>query len=440
MDQPRRRLHYAWIVAGVTFLVLLASAGVRATPGVLIVPLEREFGWSRATISIAISLNLFLYGLMGPFAAALMGRLGVRRTVLLSFSIVGTGVALTTFMSAPWQLVVLWGAVVGGGTGMTALVLAATVVNRWFSAQRGLVLGVLTASTATGQLVFLPLLAWVVQELGWRQAAYVVAGALVIVMPFVAYFLRDRPADLGLRPYGAPDDAVDTAPTPTTNPIADALNALREGFRSRDFWLLSASFYVCGASTNGLVGTHLIPACVDQGIPEVRAAALLAMMGLFDLVGTTASGWLSDRFDNRILLSWYYALRGLSLIYLPFGLVDTSWGLTIFAVFYGLDWIATVPPTVRLTADIFGRNRAPIFFGWIVAAHQIGAATAAYGAGAIRSWTGDYQRAFLTSGALCLATAAMVLQIRGGARGAEANPDGTPNPMPVPTPALQVET
>lgn len=439
MDQPRR-LHYAWIVAGVTFLILLASAGVRATPGVLIVPLEREFGWSRATISVAVSLNLFLYGLMGPFAAALMGRLGVRRTVLISFSIVATGVGLTTLMSAPWQLVLLWGAVVGGGTGMTALVLAATVVNRWFSTQRGLVLGVLTASTATGQLVFLPLLAWVVQELGWRQAAYVVAGALLIVMPLVAFLLRDRPADLGLRPYGAPEDAVDAPQTLATNPLAEALGALREGFRSRDFWLLSASFYVCGASTNGLVGTHLIPACVDQGIPEVRAAALLAMMGLFDLVGTTASGWLSDRFDNRVLLSWYYALRGLSLVYLPFGLADTSWGLTIFAVFYGLDWIATVPPTVRLTADIFGRNRAPIFFGWIVAAHQVGAATAAYGAGAIRSWTGDYQRAFLTSGALCLATAAMVLQIRGAARGQEATPETAPPAEPAPGPALQVET
>lgn len=411
-NSKSKRLHYAWIVAGVTFFILLATAGVRSAPSVLIVPLEKEFGWDRATISIAISVNLLLYGLIGPFAAALMGQLGIRKTVLFSLAVVTTGVALTTQMTTSWQLILLWGVVVGGGTGMTALVLAATIVNRWFVTQRGVVLGVLTASTATGQLVFLPLMAYIVQELGWRSAIMVVVGALALVIPLVAFFLRDWPSDLGMRPYGDADGAPINTAASTTNPALEAIYALRDGLRSRDFWLLSGSFFVCGASTNGLVGTHLIPACLDQGIPEVRAAGLLAMMGLFDLAGTTASGWLSDRVDNRVLLSWYYALRGLSLIYLPFGLVDQSWGLTMFALFYGLDWIATVPPTVRLTADTFGRARAGIMFGWIVAAHQFGAATAAFGAGAIRSWSGNYERAFLTSGALCLITAAMVLQIR----------------------------
>jgi sugar phosphate permease len=250
-----------------------------------------------------------------------------------------------------------------------------------------------------------------VQHFGWRSATLIVASALALVIPLVAAFLRDWPSDLGMHPYGDAHGTT-TVPRPTTNPFNDAICGLRDGLRSRDFWLLSASFFVCGASTNGLIGTHLIPACLDQGIPEIRAAALLAMMGVFDLAGTTLSGWLSDHFDNRVLLSWYYALRGMSLIYLPFGLVDTSWGLTAFAVFYGLDWIATVPPTVRLTADTFGRERAGIMFGWIVAAHQCGAATATLSAGAIRSWTGNYERAFLTSGALCLVTAAMVLQIR----------------------------
>ncbi|WP_040892183.1 MFS transporter [Zavarzinella formosa] len=406
-----RRLHPAWTVAGATFLILLATAGVRSTPGVLIVPLEREFGWSRATISVAVSVNLFLYGLIGPFAAALMDRLGVRKTVLISLATVTAGVSLTTHMSASWQLVMLWGVVVGGGTGMTALVLATTVVNRWFVTRRGLVLGVLTASSATGQLVFLPLMAALVEHFGWRAAAFLVAGALVLVIPLVALFLREHPSDLGVGPYGGELEPVSIA-VPKANPALEAIRGLRDGFRSRDFWLLSGSFFVCGASTNGLIGTHLIPACLDQGIPEVTAAGLLALMGLFDLAGTTASGWLSDRLDNRTLLSWYYALRGLSLICLPFGLADASWGLTIFAVFYGLDWIATVPPTVRLTADTFGRARAAIMFGWIVAAHQCGAAVAAFGAGAIRSWSGNYERAFLTSGALCLVTAAMVLQIR----------------------------
>jgi sugar phosphate permease len=403
-------LHYGWIVAGLTFFVLLATAGVRSSPGVLIVPLEREFGWSRATISFAVSVNLVLYGLIGPFAAALMERLGVRWTMLGSLAIVATGVALTTRMTEPWQLVMLWGVVVGAGTGMTAIVLGATVVNRWFTERRGLVLGVLTASTATGQLVFLPMLAAVVGRFGWRPAVLIVAGVAVMIVPLIACFMRDRPSDVGLRPFRAPEGA-DEPPRAIGNPFAAALEALSVGMRSRDFWLLAGSFFVCGASTSGLIGTHLIPACLDYGIPEVQGAGLLAMMGIFDLAGTTASGWLSDRQDNRTLLCWYYALRGLALIFLPFGLGVASWGLPIFAVVYGLDWIATVPPTVRLTADAFGKARAGIMFGWIVAAHQLGAAAAAFGAGAVRSWVGDYQRAFLTSGALCLITAAMVLQI-----------------------------
>jgi sugar phosphate permease len=406
----RGPVHYAWVVAAVTFLVLLATAGVRSAPGVLIVPLEKEFGWDRTVISLAISVNLVLYGLIGPFAAALMGRLGIRTTVLASLTIVASGVALTPLMTAPWQLVLFWGVIVGGGTGMTALVLGATVVNRWFAERRGLVLGILTASAATGQLVFLPLLASVVQRIGWRPATLLVAGAAALAIPVVAILMRDRPSDIGLLPYGAVDVTEEPAAV-AGNPFLAAVVALRDGLRSRDFWLLAASFFVCGASTNGLIGTHLIPACLDYGIPEVRGAALLAAMGLFDLVGTTASGWLSDRCDNRVLLSWYYGLRGLALIFLPMFLGSASWGLPIFAVIYGLDWIATVPPTVRLTSDVFGKRRAAVMFGWIVAAHQLGAATAALGAGAVRSWMGDYERAFLTSGALCLLTAAFVLQI-----------------------------
>jgi sugar phosphate permease len=401
------------VVAGVVFLVMLSTAGVRSTPGVLIVPLEQEFGWTRATISSAIAVNLALYGLVGPFAAAIMARLGVRRTVTLSLVILAAGVASTAFMSAPWQMVLLWGIVVGCGTGMTAIVLGATVVNRWFAERRGLVLGLLTASSATGQLVFLPVLATLVRDHGWRPAVFLVAGMIAFIIPLVVFLLRDKPADLGLRPYGAKGE--ETVPAAdalvVSNPFMAAITALRDGMRSRDFWLLAGSFFVCGASTNGLIGTHLIPACADQGIPEVRAAALLALIGVFDIAGTTAAGWLSDRVDNRKLLAWFYGLRGLSLVYLPFAFGNGGWGLTAFALFYGLDWVATVPPTVRLTTDTFGRERAGIVFGWILAAHQLGAASAALGAGTVRTWFGDYEKAFLTSGALCLLTAAIVLQI-----------------------------
>ncbi|HUR93544.1 MAG TPA: MFS transporter, partial [Gemmatimonadales bacterium] len=306
-----RRLHYAWVVLGVTFLALLAGAGIRATPSVLIIPLEAEFGWTRSTISLAISLNIFLYGLMGPFAGGLMQRLGIRRTTMGALTLLAMGVGLATQVTRPWQLVLVWGVVVGAGSGMVALVLGATVVNRWFSTRRGLAMGLLTASTATGQLVFLPLLATIIERHGWRAAAIVMAGAATLAIPIVALLLRERPADLGLPPLGG--TALVPAGKATTNPARVAVGALREGARSRDFWLLTATFFICGASTNGLVGTHLIPACIDYGIPEVTAAGLLALMGLCDLVGTTASGWLSDRYSNRTLLFTYYGLRGLSL-------------------------------------------------------------------------------------------------------------------------------
>jgi len=405
----RRRPHPAWIVLAVTFFALLAGAGIRATPSVLIVPLEEEFGWTRSTISLAISLNIFLYGLMGPFAGGLMQRLGIRRTTLGALGLLATGVALATQVTRPWQLVLVWGLLVGAGSGMVALVLGATVVNRWFTARRGLAMGLLTASTATGQLVFLPLLATIIRDHGWRAATLVMAGAAAVAIPIVALFLRERPADLGIPPFGG--ERVEPAGGGGANPARVAIAALGEGVRSRDFWLLTATFFICGASTNGLIGTHLIPAAHDHGIPEVRAASLLALMGVFDLVGTTGAGWLSDRWSSRWLLAWYYGLRGLSLFFLPFALGGSETGLWVFAVWYGLDWIATVPPTLRLATDAFGAERAPIMFGWIGAGHQVGAALTAFGAGWIRTTLGDYHLAFWSSGALCLLAAALALQV-----------------------------
>ena len=406
---PKPRLHYAWIVAGTTFLTLLCAAGVRATPSILIVPLEEAFGWSRATISSAVSVNLLLYGLVGPFAAALLERFGTRRVVAASLALMCLGVAATARMTEPWQLLLSWGVLVGLGTGTTATVLGATVVNRWFHERRGLVMGVLTAATATGQLVFLPILARLVQH-GWQTVPLLVAVVLACLVPLVALLFRDRPADLGLLPFGA-TGATLLPPASRRSPLPAALSVLRRGVRSRDFWLLFASFFVCGATTNGLVGTHLVPACMDHGIPEVRAAGLLAMMGVFDLLGTTASGWLSDRHDSRWLLFWYYGLRGLSLLYLPFAFEMSEGALAVFAIFYGLDWIATVPPTLKLATDVFGREDAAVAFGWIFAGHQIGAAFGALGAGIVRTSTATYTLAFLGAGGICLVAALLVLRI-----------------------------
>jgi sugar phosphate permease len=395
----RPRLHYAWIVATVTFFILLVTAGIRAVPGVLMVPLESEFGWNRTAISGAVAINIALFGLIGPFAASVMDRWGLRRVMLSALALLAVSVALSTRMTNRWELMLLWGVLVGTGTGGTSMVLAAVVASRWFDERRGLVLGALSAANATGQLVFLPMLAGLIEQHGWRAAALAVSAAAAVVFVVVLVFMRDRPEDLGLRAYGQPSDAGSRTPAMALSP----LDALRRAARSRAFWILAGTFFVCGASTNGLIGTHLIAACHDYGIPQMRSAQLLAVMGIFDILGTTASGWLTDRYSSRHLLFTYYILRGLSLLYLPFTLEQGAHGVGWFAVFYGLDWVATVPPTVRLTGEAFGRENTGVVYGWIGASHQLGASLAALGAGAIRTGLGDYRLAFWIAGGLCVA-------------------------------------
>ncbi len=401
------RVHYAWVIALVTFVVLLITAGVRATPGLFMVPLEAEFGWSRAVISASIAVNIALFGLIGPFAASLMDRWGLRRVVLGALALMAGAVAASTQMSAEWHFFLLWGVLVGSGTGVTAMVLAAVIATRWFDARRGLVMGLLSAANATGQLIFLTPLAAVVEWSNWRSAALIVAAAAAIVFVLVALFMRDRPADLGLGPYGQATDAPLATPPKAMTP----LRALGEASRTRAFWILAGTFFICGASTNGLIGTHLISACHDVGIPAVRSAQLLAFMGIFDILGTAASGWLTDRYSARHLLFAYYSLRGLSLLFLPSTLLEGGASLGVFAVFYGLDWVATVPPTVKLTTEAFGRENTGVIYGWIGASHQLGASMAAFGAGAIRTELGDYRAAFLIAGLLCLIAGASFLTV-----------------------------
>jgi predicted MFS family arabinose efflux permease len=405
------RVHYAWISVGVVFFVLLAAAGTRATPSVMMLPLEHQFGWSRATISLAISINLALYGLTGPFAAAAMQRFGVRPTILAALGLLAAGVALSSLMTASWQMILIWGVLVGGSTGVAAITLAATVVNRWFTTHRGLAMGILTASSATGQLVFLPMLASIAEHFGWRSVVLVVAAVVALVLPLVAWLLPERPDDVVLRPFGEPADAPEPAPAVAKNPVMLAFSTLGMASKTPDFWLLFFSFFICGASTNGYIGTHLIAMCADHGMTKVQGAGLLAAMGIFDLFGTTLSGWLSDRYNSRLLLFWYYGLRGLSLIFLPYAFGIEFFGLPVFAVFYGLDWVATVPPTVRLATDVFGKESAPIVFGWVVAGHQFGAAFAALGGGLLRASLGTYTVATMISGSLCIVGALMVLRI-----------------------------
>lgn len=399
-----RNIHYGWVVVASSFLTSLTVAGALGAPGVLLLPLQQEFGWTASEISAALAIRLVLFGLMGPFAAALINRFGVRRMALTSLAVINGGMLLSLGMGQLWQLMVLWGVVVGIGTGMTALVMGATIATRWFTHRRGLVVGLLTASTATGQLVFIPLMAWLADEMGWRLALGLVCVLITVAALGVVLLMRDRPADVGLTAYGeAPGTPQPPAP-PAGSVAWAAIDTLREAARTRVFWVLFATFFVCGASTNGLIQVHMIPLCVDFGIPAVQAAGMLALIGVFDFIGTILSGWLSDRYDNRWLLFWYYGLRGLSLLYLPYS-DFTFYGLSLFAVFYGLDWVATVPPTVKLTAERFGREKAGMVFGWVFAGHQLGAACAAFGAGWSRTALDSYLPAFYVAGLLCLGAA-----------------------------------
>jgi predicted MFS family arabinose efflux permease len=407
-----RRLgqNYAFVVVAAIFVTLLVSAGSRGAPGVLILPLEEAFGWSRAAVSFAAAVGIFLYGLVGPFAVALMDRFGIRRTLIGALILLSAAMAATSLVREAWQLALTIGAMAGLASGCMAVTLGAFVVNRWFAAHRGLAMGVLTSATATGTLIFVPGMAALSQNFGWQSVVFAVALAALALVPVIYIFVPERPVSLGLRRYGA--DEADAEPSrPAEGPLQTAIGALVRAVKTRVFWYLFATFFICGFTTNGLVGTHLIALCGDNGIPEVQAAGLLAMMGVFDLIGTTLSGWLTDRYDPRKLLFVYYSFRGLSLIYLPFS--DFSfYQLSIFAVFYGLDWIATVPPTLRLTNEAFGDRQGPIVFGWIVAGHQLGAASAAFFAGYMRSAQGDYLMAFVIAGSTGIIAAVIALFIR----------------------------
>ena len=401
---------YAFVVVGVIFVALLIAAGMRSSMSVMMVPLEDAFGWRRDVISLAAAVGIFIYGLAGPFSAALMDRIGLRRTLIAALVLMSASTALSLFMTEAWHLVATWGVLSGIGSGAVATVLGATIVTRWFKTNRGLMMGLMSASAATGLLVFLPLLAMLAQSGGWRPVAITVSIATAALLPLVYFLVPERPASIGLTRYGADGPEPEAAPV-SGNFFTHTLSTLRDAAKTRVFWYLFATFFICGFTTNGLVGTHLIAFCGDMGIGEVQAAGLLAMMGVFDLIGTTLSGWLTDRFDPRKLLGVYYAIRGLALIYLPLsGFSGLS--LTIFAVFYGLDWIATVPPTLRLSNEAFGDRSGPLVFGWIVAGHQVGAATAAFFGGFMRELQGNYDLAFQIAGMTAIAAAALSLLIK----------------------------
>ena len=417
--RPQSRLplpvpfYYGWLVLALSFLTTLTGAGIRSSPTVLIHPLEMEFGWSRAAIASAISLNLLLFGVAAPISGWLLDRFGARRVMLGSLSLLLVGVSATMVMRELWQLFLLWGIVVGLGAGGVGSVLSATVANRWFVARRGLALGILNSASSTGQLIFIPLFMALIVFSGWRTGSFILAVVCLILIPMVFLWMCNDPADLGLEPYGSGKPGV--SPGGGLAALRGAARSsegvsIREAFSSSTFWLLAGSFFICGGTANGLIGTHLIPHSIDHGIPQVTAAATVGVMGGLNFVGTILSGWMIDRVQPRKWLSLIFALRGVSLFILPF-VTDFS-GLFIFAVIYGLDWFATVPPTIAITADTFGRQSVGRIYGWIFLSHQIGAALMASGAGAIRVWLGDYQFAFLAGGSIAMVAAGLALGIK----------------------------
>jgi MFS family permease len=404
------RIHWAWVVAAVSFIAILGAAGFRSVPGVMMNPLHHEFGWSHGVVGLAMSVNMTLFGLTAPFAAALMDRFGVRPVLSAALLLIATGSAVSVTMTASWQLVLLWGVLVGVGTGSISMGFVATVATRWFEARRGLVTGVLTAASATGQLIFLPIVAQVTTTHGWRWASLIVAAAALSVVPLVLVFMRNYPQDKGLTPYGATASA-EPAVVPASS-FAAAFDGLRTGARVPAFWLLAASFAICGMTTNGLIGTHFIPAANDHGMPTTVAAGLLATIGILDVAGTVFSGWLTDRVDPRLLLVVYYSGRGISLLLLPALLSPQAEPSTwVFVIFYGLDWVATVPPTIVLCRNYFG-TRSPVVFGWVFASHQLGAAIAAAGAGRLRDLQGNYDMAFHLAAGLCFVATVLCLNVR----------------------------
>lgn len=436
LPAPKRRIHPAWTVAAVAFLALVGAAGFRAAPGVLMVPLQNEFGWSTTVLSAAVSINLVLFGLTAPFAAALMERFGVRVVTSVALVLIGAGSALTVLVNESWQILLTWGLLIGLGTGSMALVFAATIANTWFVKSRGLVIGILTAGSAAGQLVFLPFIAALAQDPGWRQASLLIAAGALAVVPLVLKFLKNSPADAGVLPYGAeaePGSPSGPAASGTAGPAAGAdvpsrnaavraLQVLKRASRVRTFWALAAGFAICGATTNGLIGTHFIPSAHDHGMSPTTAAGLLAVVGIFDIVGTIASGWLTDRFNPGILLAVYYQFRGIGLLVLPLLLSATVQpSMIVFVVIYGLDWVATVPPTAAICREVFGADGS-VVFGWVFAAHQLGAAAAALAAGAIRDATGHYTYAWFGAAAMCTIAAVISATIRKDAAAKEPAP------------------
>ncbi|WP_077212192.1 MFS transporter [Bacillus dakarensis] len=408
-----KKVHYSWFILAITFFSIIVAGIVVSSSGVFIDSFEKELGWDRSTISLAFGVCLLFYGVSGPFMAALIDVIGLKKMMMMSMVILLTGTVLTFFMTHSWQLLIIWGFIFGLGSSLLLTVISPYVANTWFEKRRGLAVGILTASMATGQLVLLPILASLIEKYSWKWAMGLISTLSFIMLLVIILFMKNKPKDVGLLPYGLQEEKPESSEVNKENPISTAFNGLLQAVKVKEFWLLAGSFFICGLSTNGLIGTHFVSYCIGFGIPLVTAASYLSFMGIFNLAGTTLSGWLSDRFDSRWLLFWYYSLRGASLVLLPYALMQGSIPLLlIFTVFYGLDWAATVPPTINISRQIFGVKKSAIIYGWVFASHQAGAAVAAFGGGLVYQYFNTYTWSFMMAGVFCLLASLFVVIIK----------------------------
>ncbi|WP_032793682.1 MULTISPECIES: MFS transporter [Streptomyces] len=404
------RFHRAWVIAVVAGAAIVTAGAFTTVPGLLVTPLHENYAWDRGQIALAASVNMILFGLTAPFAAALMDRVGIRRVVVGALLLVSAGALLTSFMSQPWQLVAYWGVLIGLGSGCLTMTFAASITADWFDKRRGLVTGALSSSSHLGQLIFLPLLAWSVDRFDWRPPVVTLAFVALAVAALVFLLLRDHPADVGAKPYGATEfvPKPDRVPGAARRTIAVLVAALRTG----PFWLLAGMFVICGASTNGIMWSNWAPAAHDHGMAVTAAASMLSLIGIFSALGAIFSGWLTDRFDPRRLLTVYFAIRALTLLALPLVFTSTVTVLMIaFVVVYGLVDVATVPPVIELSRRVYGED-GPIVFGWANSAHQLGAGASAFLGATARDLFGTYDVVWTALSVACVVAALMALVVR----------------------------
>ncbi|MEU6672090.1 MFS transporter [Streptomyces sp. NPDC046727] len=419
-DDPRPAGRRAWAIAVVAGAAIVTAGAFTTVPGLLITPLHQEYAWDRGQIALAASVNMVLFGFTAPFAAALMERAGIRRVAAGAMLLIAVGALLTNAMAAPWQLTLYWGVLIGLGSGCLTMTFAALVTSRWFVHRRGLVTGSLSASSHLGQLLFLPLLAWAVDRYDWQPPVVTLALAALTVSALVALFLRDHPADVGARPYGSEEFVA--KPAPAQGAARRTVTVLLQATRTGTFWLLAGMFVICGASTNGIMWSNWVPAAHDHGMHATVAASMLSLIGVFSALGAAVSGWLTDRFDPRRLLTVYFTVRALTLLALPLVFAASAKpSMIAFAVVYGLVDVATVPPVIALCQRAYGDD-GPIVFGWTNSAHQLGAGASAFLGATARDVFGSYDTVWVTLSGVCLVAAllAMVVRVSAGERGLTA--------------------